>query len=318
MQPVVARTLASISVAAMLAAAAVAAGPARADDGASEPRETRPAPTIAQLERNVPADPEPWRFSATAYGWLINVGGSVTARNQTVDVSASFIDLVQKSDSILAYMTYLEADKGPVGAYLDFVFAKLGFGAGQTSYRSPEAGLSISAKTNAALTYDLFIIELGGAYELKRWAGSEKSFTALDAVGGFRYWNNSTALSLDVAGNVNVASLGLDRSFGLAVARSDVVQWVDPVIGFRLRHQFTPSQHVFVRGDIGGFGLGGSQFSWQAVAAYSYGWQFTGYQIDAVLGFRALGVNYSSGSGIDRIGIDEVLYGPIIGATIRF
>jgi len=62
----------------------------------------------------------------------------------------------------------------------------------------------------------------------------------------------------------------------------------------------------YVRGDIGGFGLG-SQFSWQAVAPYSYAWQFTGYQIAAVLGFRALAVNYTSGSGVDTLGIQRGL-----------
>jgi hypothetical protein len=116
---------------------------------------------------------------------------------------------------------------------------------------------------------------------------------------------------------VNFSNLHIERSFGIAVARSDVVQWVDPVLGLRLRHRFTPNQEIFVRGDIGGFGLG-SQFAWQAVAAYSYAWQLTGYQIAAVLGFRALGVNYRSGSGVDAVGIDEILYGPIIGVSFRF
>ena len=110
----------------------------------------------------------------------------------------------------------------------------------------------------------------------------------------------------------------INDSFGFATARSDVIQWVDPVLGLRLRHCFTPNQEVFVRGDIGGFGISGSQFAWQAVGAYSYAWQFSGYQIAAVLGFRALGVNYRRGSGPDAFGIDEVFYGPIIGASFRF
>ena len=110
----------------------------------------------------------------------------------------------------------------------------------------------------------------------------------------------------------------INDSFGFATARSDVIQWVDPVLGLRLRHRFTPNQEVFVRGDIGGFGISGSQFAWQAVGAYSYAWQFSGYQIAAVLGFRALGVNYRRGSGPDAFGIDEVFYGPIIGASSAF
>jgi hypothetical protein len=263
-------------------------------------------------------DPEPWRINAALYGWAINVSGNVTVRNQTLDTNASIIDLLQKSDSLAGFMGYFEANKGSVGFYSDLVFTKLGFGAGQTAYRNPLPGLQLSANANAALTYQLFIVEMGGLVELHRWPGSDSSFTAIDGIVGFRYWNNQVAATFDATLNVDYSPLGIQRSFGIATARSDVIQWVDPVLGLRLRHRFTPNQEVFVRGDIGGFGISGSQFAWQAVGAYSYAWQFTGYQIAAVLGFRALGVNYRRGSGADAFGIDEVLYGPIIGVSFRF
>jgi len=48
------------------------------------------------------------------------------------------------------------------------------------------------------------------------------------------------------------------------------------------------------------------------VAAYSYAWQFTGYQIAAAPGFRALAVNYTSGSGVDTLGIQRGPLWPII------
>jgi hypothetical protein len=265
----------------------------------------------------LPGDPDSWRVNLALYGWAMSVSGNATVRNQTLDTSASFLDLVQKSDTLLGFMGYVEANKGPAGIYADLVFTRLGFGAGQVGYRNPIAGLQITTSASAALTYQLFIAEVGGLYELVRWPGAEGSSTAIDGLLGFRYWNNSIAATFDASANVNFTNLHIERSFGIAVARSDVVQWVDPVLGLRLRHRFIPNQEIFVRGDIGGFGLG-SQFAWQAVAAYSYAWQFTGYQIAAVLGFRALGVNYISGSGVDTIGINEVLYGPIIGASFRF
>jgi hypothetical protein len=262
-------------------------------------------------------DPEPWRINAALYAWAINVSGNVTVRNQTLDTNASIIDLLQKSDSLAGFMGYFEANKGRVGVYSDLVFTKLGFGAGQTGYRNPLPGLQVSASANAALTYQLFIVEMGGLAELYRWPGSDSSFTAIDGILGVRYWNNQVVASFDANVNVDFSPLHIQRSFGFATARSDVIQWVDPVLGLRLRHRFTPNQEVFVRGDIGGFGLG-SQFAWQAVGAYSYAWQFSGYQIAALLGFRALGVNYRSGSAPDTVGIDEVLYGPIIGVSFRF
>src|SRR6185312_6559608 len=265
-----------------------------------------------------PVDPDPWRFNAAAYGWLINIGGSVTARGQTVDTNASIIDLFQKSQSLGALMAYFEADKGKAGMYVDFVYANLSFGANTTAYRNPIAGLQITASASAALNYKLFIVEMGGVYELFRWQHSEASSTAIDGVMAFRYWNNSVAASFDANATVDFSRLNFERSFGLAIARSDTIQWVDPVFGVRVRHQFTPHQEFTVRGDIGGFGLG-SQFSWQAVAVYSYAWQLDGGQkLAALLGFRALGVNYSSGSGLNAVGINETLYGPIIGVSYRF
>ncbi len=274
--------------------------------------------STVQTSETFPVDPDPWRFNFSAYAWLMSVSGNVTARNQTMDTNATFIDLLQKSDSLVGFMGYFEANKGRVGFYTDVVFSKLGFGAGQTSYRNPIPGLKLSTTAGAALTYQMFIVEPGGAFELFRSAASDGTWTALDGTVGLRYWNNSLAATFDVNTNIDLSLLHIQRSAGIAIARADVIQWFDPVFGLRLRHQFTPRHEIALRGDIGGFGLG-SQFTWQALAVYGYNWQLdSGSRLTALLGFRALGVNYSSGSGADTVGINEVLYGPIIGVSYRF
>jgi hypothetical protein len=295
--------LSRLAVLAALAAAMLGPG-ARHAVANDKPRETA-------------ADPDAWRFRATAYGWLMSVSGNATAHGQTVDLDASFIQLVQKSDSLIGFMGYVEANKGPVGFYTDFVWAKLGFTNSMASYRNPIAGLKLSATTTTALTYSMTIVEAGGLYEMARWPGSPGSFTAVDALLGVRYWNNSVDVNLDVIGSVDFSRLGIERGRSFAIAHSGNLDWVAPVIGLRLRHQFTPSQEVLVRGDIGGFGLQ-SQFEWQALAGYSYAWQFTGYQLAGVIGYRALGVNYVNGTGIDTNSINVVLHGPIIGFSVHF
>jgi hypothetical protein len=40
--------------------------------------------------------------------------------------------------------------------------------------------------------------------------------------------------------------------------------------------------------------------------------------VAAVLGYRAMGTNYSSGSGFDASGMNLVLHCPIIGLGVRF
>jgi hypothetical protein len=74
---------------------------------------------------------------------------------------------------------------------------------------------------------------------------------------------------------------------------------------------------VLVRGDVGGFDLQ-SRFEWQALAVYSYQWQFTGYALAGAIGYRALGVNASNGSRLDTNGANIVLHGPVIGFSVRF
>ena len=262
-------------------------------------------------------DPDAWRFQSAAYGWLIGVSGNMTARGQTVDVNANFFQVVDKSDTVAAFMGYFEADKGKVGFYTDIVWTKLGFDKSLTSYRNPVPGVQVSATTNVALTTTMTIIEAGGLYELARWQNAPGSFTAIDALLGFRYWNNTADLNLNLIGSVDVASLGIERGRTFSIARNGGLDWVDPVLGLRLRHQFTPSQHLMVRGDVGGFGLA-SQFAWQAAAVYSYSWKFSGYWLGGLVGYRALGVSYVSGTGINTNGVDAVLHGPLVGFNIKF
>lgn len=263
------------------------------------------------------ADPEPWRLGFTAYGWLTSISGSATARGQTIDVNASFIDLVQRTDSVGALMGYFEADKGRAGMYADLVYSSAGFSQPVSVYRNPLPGLALTLNGDAALKTKLTMIEVGGLYELYRWSGTQGSFTAIDALAGFRYWNSTATASLDALGTATYAPLGVSASRSIGLTLSNTLQWVDPLVGLRLRHEFTPTQSILVRGDVGGFGLG-SQFSWQALGIYSYKWKKDGYDLAAVIGYRAIGFNYSTGSGFDANSLDLILHGPVIGFGVRF
>jgi hypothetical protein len=253
--------------------------------------------------------------------WAMNVAGNLTARGQTVDVSESFIQLIQKSDSLIGYMGYFEANKGRGGFFADLIWAKLGFDQSGVSYRNPIAGLKISTTTNTALTYTLTVIEAAGLYEIAHWPGSSGSFTAVDGLLGVRYWNNLVDVTFAFAGTVDFsrlsATLGRDVEFShsFAIAHSGSLDWVAPVVGLRLRHQFTPKQEIMLPGDVGGFGLQ-SNFEWQAPGVYSYAWQFTGYQVAGVIGYRALEVNHTSTGNNNSLNL--VRHGPLIGVSMRF
>lgn len=147
-------------------------------------------------------------------------------------------------------------------------------------------GLTVSGVANVQLSLQTTIVEVGGIYEFARWSHSPSSFTALDGLLGIRYWNNAVEAKIDGVATATAYNLGLERSMGLTIARDNALEWIDPVVGFRLRHQFTPTQSASLRGDIGGFGLG-SSFSWQAVGVYSYGWKVDNYLLAGMIGYRA-------------------------------
>jgi len=55
------------------------------------------------------------------------------------------------------------------------------------------------------------------------------------------------------------------------------------------------------------------------IATYDFQLCFTdGYTIDGYLGYRALSVDYSHGSGTSRYEFDAVQHGPVLGAKVRF
>jgi len=267
-------------------------------------------------------DPDAWQLGVTVYGWATNLNGSATARGQTVDINASVLQLFQKSDTLVALDGHFEASKGQFGFYGDIVWAKLQIPGSAATYRNPIAGLTLSAQASGAVTTSLTILEGGGLLEVARWPSSEQSFTALDARVGVRYWNLSTSIAADIQGNLNFSRVHLDRfdqSRNIAFFDSAAQGWVDPLVGARLRHQFSPSQQVFLEGDIGGFGIPGSSlFSWNVAGVYSYTWRFDGYALAAVIGYRALSTSISFNGGSDASGLNLVIHGPLIGGGVRF
>ena len=76
----------AVSLGGLFAATAPAAG---ADLG-TQPRLAEPAPPS-----------NPWQFSFTPYGWMLNVNGNVTARGHTVDVNDSFFETWKRATRCL-------------------------------------------------------------------------------------------------------------------------------------------------------------------------------------------------------------------------
>jgi hypothetical protein len=271
-----------------------------------------------------PAPRSRWKFSFTPYGWATSISGDVTSRGHTVDVNESFIDLVEKSDSLLAWMSFFEARKGRLAFFTDLVWADLEFPGSFNITRDPLGRFdraTLNVRGNAQLDYQELIIQSGISYEVARWQSAPTSFTALDLMGSARYWNQDVDLSLHLTGTLTVdlpnLGLKLQRSRRVALARSGDLEWVDPVVGARIRHQIAQGKELTLIGDVGGFGAG-SQFSWQAVATYGFDVNCFGTPLHTVIGYRALAVDFSEDGRFGKNAIDVVQHGPVMGVTFNW
>jgi len=268
------------------------------------------------------AAPSDWQFRVTPYVWIPGVSGDVAVRGHPVDIDVNVFDLFDSGssgvdlESLAALMGYLEASKGRWSIYGDVVWGKFGLSGDAVAQRNPTANLSLSAGANAGLDYETTMIESGVAYQVANWSGAQSS-TALDLLGGARYWNQELDLSLAVTGAVDFGRLGLERAGSRAVARSGTIEWVDPFVGLRVRHELAPGQELQFLGDVGGFGVG-SDFSWQLFAGYSFDFSFWQSTLHGLVGYRALAVDYSEGSGTKANSIDLVLHGPVAGLSFRW
>ena len=91
-------------------------------------------------------------------------------------------------------------------------------------------------------------------------------------------------------------------------------QWVDPLVGLKFQHKLAERWRFTLQGDIGGFGAG-SDFAWQLFPVVEAS---VGKRASLAFGYRALGMNYETGSGNELFRYDVITSGPVMGMTFRF
>ncbi|WP_414471052.1 hypothetical protein [Microvirga sp. M2] len=255
--------------------------------------------------------PPSWTFRVVPYGWLTSLNGTQTVRGRSVKVNASFIDIVKESDTLVALMGDVEARNGPIALFTNVVWTKIGVDRGKVRSRALAPGVTGTLGTSIGLDIEMAIAEAGAAYEVAR-----SGPLAFDLLGGARYWHQEADLSLAVTAGLDIGELQIEGT--RAFARSGSVDWVDPIIGARLRYTMAPGHELLLRGDIGGFGVG-SQFSWQVIGAYGFELgTYQGVTFSGVIGYRALSVDYTQGEGRQRYEFDMLQHGPLIGISARF
>jgi hypothetical protein len=240
-------------------------------------------PSVARAEDD---DPTAWRVTAIPYLWAAGLYGDVTVRGVDAHLDASFLDLVDHTDTLVGLEGHLEVARGPLGVYGDFFYVRT---------KVEDAGV-----TGLDVTTKMWFIEFGAQYRVFDTTTDRVPGLTFDVYAGGRYTN----LELD-----------LDPVAGPSLNQQ--VDWIDPLVGARLGVHF--SEHVFVllAGDVGGFGVG-SDVAWSVMGLLGYRWEGAGLEWAVLAGYKALGQDYTTGSGLNRFRWDVTMHGPILGLSIRF
>jgi opacity protein-like surface antigen len=238
-----------------------------------------------------------WNMEFTPYFWAAEIDGDATLRGRTGPVEGSFSDLLDNLD--IAFMGRLEAWQDRWGIFLDGLYMDLG-----ADFSTPTALLSTDIDVKMA------VLDFGMGHRLLETPIGENNNQSLsfDLLGGGRYINLDGEIDIKVGGPL--AGLGLGRKFG----RRE--EWVEPVIGGRLRWDLNEKLAAAVRFDFGGFDIGdGSNLTWNLVAGIDYKLK---ENMSLKAGYRIFDLDYDSGSGSNEFGIDAQFRGPIFGLTILF
>jgi hypothetical protein len=233
-----------------------------------------------------------WQLTLAPYLWAVSMQGDIGARGTEVDIDASFRDIVDESDSSLAFNSEIALHNGTFGFAVDTNFSQLGVD-----------NVANGTPLQSDVTADLWFVEVVAKYRLADTTDSAASrggtaFT-LDGYAGARYTKLETEIDLDNGGS-----------------RSADKDWWDPVIGGDATIDLSPRWFVRTQADIGGFGAGSDM---AALAAGTIGYRFNmfGRSAAVAIGYRSIWQDYDEG-GTDGAKWSMNLHGPTLGLVTHW
>lgn len=221
----------------------------------------------------------PLRMDFTIYTWLSSLRSEVTTDYLESSNEANFGDILEALD--FANFAHLEVKKGNWGLFSEFDFIKM---SNDGEFRAPRRDWPFKIHADGVMKETM--IELGA---MRSFEGRRLS---LDALLGGRYFRLESDLNVGrIESNINK-------------------DWVDPLVGARLRLRLSDKWHASLRGDLAGFGAG-SELTTNIVGAIACD---ISERYALGFGYRYLDIDQES----DTAQVSTTTYGPIVGVTIRF
>ena len=234
------------------------------------------APAVAQTPSSQ-SSTEDWQFELVPYLWGSAIDGDVGIGNRTVNVDASFSNILDHLH--FAAMGLAEARRENLVVLTDALYTDL---RGQRATPGP---LFSSVRPEQKL----FILTPEAGYRVLDTEGS-----SIDALGGIRFWHLKSELEFRA---------GLLPSIDMEASRN----WVDAIVGLRARTALPRRTWVSAYGDVG---AGGSDLTYQLVGTVGGD---IGTRYAVTFAYRYLKVDYDK----DRVLLDTAMKGPLFGFTFK-
>ena len=231
-------------------------------------------PALAQSPGSSGTNADEWKFMMAPYLLIPWMDGTTAVRGQEIKVDVQPSEIF--SNLQFGGMVYLEARKARWGMGVDVVYMALG-----TDVDQPSANVDFNQ----------------GAYT---FMGLRQLNEKVDLVFGAR-WNVLQG-KLEFKGPVLTGTFEATK------------QWVEPIVGLKLKQRLRGPMSFTFEGDIGGFGAG-SDFAWQL-------WPMVGIDVGKRatlgLGYRVLSEDYETGSENQKFKYDVVTQAMVFGMSVKF
>jgi hypothetical protein len=243
---------------------------------------------LAQAEDS--SEPKNWEFNlAPLYLWGANLNGELTVAKGSVPVKLDFDEIFDSLEGMFS-LHFEGLYKKKWGFLFDIMYINI---ADSTTLPGP-------LSSTLRLDFEETLLELGGIYRFY-----EKGPHAFEGLGGARFTSMDTEVTITSPGPLIPPRLESKQD------------WWDPILGLRYKWQISEKWMLSLRGDIGiGFGVGDtSEFTWNLVGLIFFQpWKHVGF----VGGYRALDVDYETGTGTQQFKYDMLMHGPGIAVNFTF
>lgn len=262
------------------------------------------APAIARGEPTSAPDASApaskgWEFALVPYFWGAGLKGTVGADGVSSDVDVDFSEIWDDLD--VGVLGAFEARRDKLSLTTNLIYMKLSTDG--SSPVGPGLGAFPPGSLNVDVTAQTLLVEGRAAWEvlsLPLFGDADERRVALDLGPAFRVWwlDAETDVKLKPGIPTGPFKASFDGS----------TDWVDFLIGARLRAQLAEKFGIVVSGDYGGFSIGtSSNYTWSIAG-------FASYQLfehwDITAGWRTIKIDRDFG-GLK-------MEGPLLGFAYRF